>query len=119
VASAKRKAARPVSAKLPSELLVELDRIAAFRGVTRSFLLRELAEAAVEGRVLFKPPPRSRGMTLAELGASSVGKAVRKRAQLDAEAACRDGSAARDVEAAAQDLDAVARRAARLVAEGR
>ena len=108
-----------MSAKLPAALLAKLDRMAEYRCVSRSFLIRELAEAAVEGRVIFRPAPRRRGMTLAELAASDVGAAVHKRAQLDAAAASQDGAAAQKVDVATQDLDAVARRAARLVAEGR
>ncbi len=70
---------RTVSAKPPAETAAALDQIAEYRGVTRSYLIRELAEAAVEGRVIFRPPPakRCREMTNAELGASDVGAAAR------------------------------------------
>ena len=109
------------SAKLPSATLAGLDQIAEYRGVTRSFLIRELAEAAIEGRVIFKPPPRERRrqMTVAELGASTVGRAAREAAQADAAAACDRAAAAADVGPAPRDVGAVVRQAARLLAEGR
>jgi hypothetical protein len=115
----RRTKCRTVAAKLPSDLIVQLDRIAEYRCITRSFLIRELAEAAVDGRVIFLPPPRPRDMSVAELGASSVGAAARIAAQRDAAVACRRVAATGEVDVSAQDLDAVARRAARLIAEER
>lgn len=114
-----------LSTKLPPELAARIDRMALYRGVSRSYLLRELAEAAVEGRVILKPPPGRHGMTIAELAASDVGRAARKKAQLDAEAACRDARTTRGVAAATSeeapvaDLDGIAREMAAEIAEGR
>jgi hypothetical protein len=79
-----RKNSRTVAAKLPESLIVGVDRIAQFRGVSRSFVIRELVEAAVEGRVIWPLPPRARGMTLAELATSDVAAAARRAAQHDA-----------------------------------
>ena len=112
---------RTVSAKLPAQTAAALDQIAEYRGVSRSYLIRELAEAAAEGRVILKPPPRNRrrAKTLAELGASDVGRAVRDHAQRVAAAACDDFAAAEDVGPGPRDVHAVAVRAARLIAEGR
>jgi predicted transcriptional regulator len=42
---------RTVASKLPSDLIAQLDQIAGYRCTSRSFLIRELAEAAVDGRV--------------------------------------------------------------------
>lgn len=114
-----------LSTKLPSELATRIDRMALYRGVSRSYLLRELAEAAVEGRVILGPPPGRHGMTIAELAASEVGRAARMKAQLDAEAACRDArttrgdAAATPDGAAVADLDDIARTMAARIAEGR
>lgn len=114
---AARKHTKTVSAKLPATLIDDLDRIADYRGVTRSFLLRELVVAAVEGRVIFSLP--ARGRTLAELAASDVGAAARRRAQLGVEAALDGGAATADLDAPALNPDAIARRAAQLLAEGK
>ena len=82
-----------ISAKIPRSLVSEIDRIAHYRGVSRSFLIRELAEAATDGRVVFNLPPQ---MTFAELGASEVGRAARREAQAVAAAACREVPATRE-----------------------
>ncbi len=39
----------PVTAKLPPAVVEELDRMATERGITRSALIRRIADAAVEG----------------------------------------------------------------------
>jgi hypothetical protein len=47
VSSKQRKKSQTVAAKLPESLIADLDRIAQFRCVTRSFVIRKLVEAAV------------------------------------------------------------------------
>lgn len=105
-----------VSAKLPATLAAQIDTIARYRAVSRSYLIRELAEAAVDGRVIFNLPPQT---TFSELGASDVGRAARRRAQSVAAAACRDAAAAREVDAATLDVESVAREMQRRLATGR
>ena len=119
--SEERQSCRTVSAKLPAETAAALEQIAEYRGVTRSYLIRELAEAAAEGRVIFKPPAsgRRREMTIAGLGASEVGSATRQVARDEAAAACDADRVAANVAAGPPDAVAIARRAARLIAEGR
>jgi predicted transcriptional regulator len=112
----------PITGRLPTRLVEQLDQIAKNRCVSRSFLIRELVEAAVEGRVLFRLPQGRVGhlkASIGDLGTSDLSRAVQKRARIVAAAACRDARAASDVDLAAQDLDAVVIRAARLLLEGR
>ena len=108
--SVERKDHQTVSAKVPAATLADLDRIALYRGVSRSSLIRELIEAAVAGRVALGIPERTRGHTLAELAASDVGEATRQRAQLDAAVACRGVAVTEDDGAAPRDLDEALRR---------
>jgi hypothetical protein len=91
-----------LSTKVSGDLAERLDQIALFRGTTRSGLLRQLAEAAVDHRVVFSIPA-SNPMTVAELAASDVGRAALARAQRDVAAACSDRRAARGVGAAVRD----------------
>jgi metal-responsive CopG/Arc/MetJ family transcriptional regulator len=44
-----------VAAKVPKSLTVRFDALAAQRGATRSALIRELIEAAVDDRVVYLP----------------------------------------------------------------
>lgn len=91
-----------LSTKVSSDLAQQLDRIALFRGTTRSGLLRQLAEAAVDHRVAFSIPA-SNPMTVAEVAASEVGRAALERARNDVAAACRGRRAAPRVGPAARD----------------
>lgn len=93
-----------LSTKVSSDLAQQLDRIALFRGTTRSGLLRQLAEAAVDHRVAFSIPA-SNPMTVAEVAASDVGRAALERARNDVAAACGRRAAPRVGPAA---LDGVA-----------
>ena len=94
-----------LSTKVSSDLAQQLDRIALFRGTTRSGLLRQLAEAAVDHRVSFSIPA-SNPMTVAEVAASDVGRAALERARNDVAAACRDRRAALKLGPAARDVAA-------------
>jgi hypothetical protein len=85
---------RTVSTKLSAAELDGLDELALQRGVTRSFLLKELVTAALDKRVLLPLPPPFRG-SLRDFGASEAGKAALKRARSDAEAALHYAAAAR------------------------
>lgn len=108
-----------VSAKLPRELATELDVRAMYRGVTRSWLVRELVEAFVDGRVVMTPPRRSQGMSLADLAASDVGRAADRSARgVVAAAVKRASTALRDVEAT-PDAGEIARLAAAHLGAGR
>jgi hypothetical protein len=109
---------RTLSAKVPGPLAERFDEVAGSRGVSRSFLLRELIDALLEGRVILRaPPPDSR--TIGQFAASDVSAAAREQAQRAAEAACRGVEAEPEVAEAASNAAEVARRAARLLAEGR
>ena len=44
---------KTVTAKIPTRVVTTIDALARKRGVTRSALIREIAEAAVDGRVTF------------------------------------------------------------------
>ena len=107
-----------IACKVPSELVRRLDQIAEIRGVSRSQLLRELVEALLDGRVILplSAPIRT---SAREIRASDVSRAVQKRAQLDAAAACRGDLAAHEIDSSTLNLDAVVLRAIRLIAEGR
>jgi hypothetical protein len=108
-----------VAAKMPASLIARLDRIALYRGKSRSSLIREIAEAAADGRILWGPPNGPRGMSLRELGASDVGRAAALKAQVDAEAACRGDGGADGALSVAPDVEEIALAMARRVAEGR
>jgi hypothetical protein len=108
-----------VAAKMPASLITRLDRIALYRGESRSSLIREIAEAAVDGRILWGPPQGPRGMSLRDLGTSDVGRAAALKAQVDAAAACRGDRATDRVGSAAPDVEAIASEMALQVAEGR
>jgi hypothetical protein len=110
---------RTVSTKIPASLVEALEQMALYRGVSRSFLLRELVEAAVAGRVLLGTPPRHGGMTIGQAGASDVGVAAREQARRVVEAECRGDLVEPGVAEAAHDVGEVVRRTTRRIAEGR
>ena len=101
-----------VSAKVPLSTIAELDQLARRRCTSRSFLLRELIEAAVEGRLeLEDPADRTRRRLGASLTANphalrsalalGVGAVAAKRSQAVAPAEPGVGGAAPDDAAAA------------------
>jgi hypothetical protein len=109
---------KTLSAKVPARLAERFDELARNRRVSRSYLFRELIEALFEGRVILRaPPPDTR--TIGQFAASDVSMATREQARDAAEAACRGVEAEPVVAEAASNAAAVARRAARLLAEGR
>jgi hypothetical protein len=114
-----RTGGKTVSTKIPARLLAELDRFALDRGVSRSFLIRELIEALLDGRVVMRAPPRRHELTIGQFFASDVAVAARKQAQRVAEAACRDGKMNPNVTETAYNVEEVVRRAVRLLEEGR
>ena len=85
---------KTVSTKLTALELERLDELALRRGVTRSFLLKELVRAALDGRVLLALPPPIKG-SIRDFGQSDAGKAALKRARNDAEAALNGKKTAR------------------------
>ncbi len=119
MASREKQNNQTVAAKMPGSLVSQLDRMALYRGESRSSLIREIAQAAVDGRVLLGPPEGANGMSVSELAASDVGRAAALQARVDAAAACRGEAGALEGGAAAPDLDAVARATARRIARGR
>jgi hypothetical protein len=92
IESADRKS-RTVSTKLNPEELEKLDNLALERRVARGYLIKELIQAGLEGRVLLPLPPSIRG-SIRDFGASKAGRAALKQARNDAEAARNAGPAA-------------------------
>lgn len=96
-----------VSSKMPASLVAEVDRIARFRAVSRSHLLRELADALVDGRTRLEPSPALRAMSLRDLGASDVGRAALERTRDVGPLAHAGGPVACEVDPAAHEVDLV------------
>src|SRR4051812_43755674 len=97
----KTRTSATASTKLPADLFAHLEQIALYRGVSRSWLLRELVEALADGRVALTPPNRGQWKSPRELATSDVMLAAHAAAQADAEAAAAMSSATADVHRAA------------------
>jgi hypothetical protein len=69
---------RTVSTKVNHEELAKLDDLALQRGVKRSYLVKELIQAALEGRVIL---PVSPSMFLPRLGGASATSVHQKQAR--------------------------------------
>ena len=96
---------RTVSTKLTALELERLDELALRRGVTRSFLLKELVKAALDGRVLLALPPPIAG-SIRDFGRSDAGRAALRRARNDAEAALNGKKTARKADLATREAGA-------------